>query len=95
MWIGKAVESLNGNVEDKEKVLAALKSVQLKDAPRGPMTLDDRGNPIENIYVRRVVKIHDRLENKVIETFPHVSQFWKWSEDEYLKRPPYSKDYPQ
>jgi len=35
MWIHRAVDKLHGNIEDKEKLLAALKSVESLDAPRG------------------------------------------------------------
>jgi branched-chain amino acid transport system substrate-binding protein len=94
MWINKAVESLHGDVSDKQKFLAALKHVELKDAPRGPIKLDDRGNPIENVYVRRVTKVNGKLENKVIATIKDVSQFWKWNPEEYLKQPSYSREFP-
>ena len=35
LWMEKAVESLKGDTSDKEKLLAALRQVELKDAPRG------------------------------------------------------------
>ncbi len=56
MFIDRAATALGGNVTDSEKFLAALKKVQLKDAPRGPIKLDEYSNPIENVYVRRVGK---------------------------------------
>jgi branched-chain amino acid transport system substrate-binding protein len=94
MWIAKAAEAVKGDVENTDKFLAALKKVELSDAPRGPVKLDDHLNPIENIYVRKVQKINGKLENTVIHTFPHVSQFWNYDPVEFLSRPPYSKDYP-
>ncbi|HEY9793314.1 MAG TPA: ABC transporter substrate-binding protein [Candidatus Obscuribacterales bacterium] len=94
LWIGKAIESLKGKTDDKQKLLAALKKVQLTDAPRGPLKLDDRANPIENVYVRKVERVHGRLENSVSHTFPNVSQFWKWNPEETIKQPSYSPDYP-
>jgi branched-chain amino acid transport system substrate-binding protein len=36
----------------------------------------------------------DELWNTVIKTYPNVSQFWRWSEEEFLKQPVYSRDYP-
>ena len=74
--------------------LAALKKVEIADSPRGPLTLDKYGNPIQNIYVRKVEKVGGKLQNTVIHTFPAVSQFWKYSPEEYLKTPLYSRDYP-
>jgi branched-chain amino acid transport system substrate-binding protein len=94
MWIHKAVDSLHGNVDDKAKLLAALKAVQLPNAPRGPMKLDEYGNIVDNIYVTKVVERDGKFQNTLIETFPMVSQFWKWTPEEYLKQPLYSKDYP-
>jgi branched-chain amino acid transport system substrate-binding protein len=94
MWIHKAVESLQGDVSDKNKLLAALKKVELKDAPRGQVKLDDYSNPIENVYVRKVTRANGKLENKVIDTFKDVSQFGKWTAEETLKQPSYGRDFP-
>lgn len=78
------------------KRLVALKI----DAPRGPISFDDMRNPVQNIYIRKVEKKRmfgypkAELWNVVIKTYPHVSQFWKWSKAEFLKQPVYSRDYP-
>jgi branched-chain amino acid transport system substrate-binding protein len=93
-WIVEAIKSVGGRVEDREGLLAALRKVELKDAARGPLTVDRFGNPIENIYVRRVERVGGKLQNTVIHTFPAVSQFWKYNPDDYLKQPSYSRDYP-
>jgi branched-chain amino acid transport system substrate-binding protein len=74
--------------------LEALKKVELKDVPRGPMKLDSYGNPIQNIYVRKVEKVGGELQNTVIHTYPNVSQFWKFKPEEFLKQPVYSREYP-
>jgi branched-chain amino acid transport system substrate-binding protein len=94
LWINKALDALKGDVSDKEKVLAALKNVELKDAPRGPIKLDAYNSPIENVYVRKVEKVNGKLQNTVIQTFPNVSQFWKWKPEDYLKEPLYSRENP-
>ena len=47
--------------------------------------------PIENVYVRRVERVNGELQNTVIDTFPRVSQFWKYNPAEYLKQPLYSR----
>ena len=54
----------------------------------GPIKLDAYGNPIQNIYVRKVERKDGELQNTVIFTYPAVSQFWKWTPEEYLKQPP-------
>jgi branched-chain amino acid transport system substrate-binding protein len=94
MVIKAALEAVHGNVGDKEKFLSALKHADIPDAPRGPIKMDEYGNPTENVYVRQVKKVNGHLENVVIDTFPHVSQFWKYDPAEFLKQPAYSKDYP-
>jgi branched-chain amino acid transport system substrate-binding protein len=94
-WINEAVRSLAGNVEDREKLLAALRRVEIPDAPRGPVKLDGYGNPIQNVYFRKVERNRDgELQNTVIVTIPAVSQFWKYNPEEFLKQPVYSRDVP-
>ena len=93
-WIVEAIKALQGHVEDRDMFLAALRRVSIKDAARGPMTIDAWGNPIQNIYIRRVDKVGGRLQNVVIATVPAVSQFGKYPPEEYLKLPLYTRDYP-
>ena len=71
----------------------ALRKAKVADAPRGPLALDDYGNPIENVYIRKVERVNGELQNTVIHTFPSVSQFWRYSPADYLKQPLYSRRY--
>jgi branched-chain amino acid transport system substrate-binding protein len=89
-----ALDATGGDIENVDTFLTALRRVDLADAPRGPVKLDDFGNPIQNVYVRKVEKVNGRLQNTVIHTFPSVSQFWTYKPDEFLKAPVYSRDYP-
>jgi branched-chain amino acid transport system substrate-binding protein len=89
-----ALMATGGEVENGEKLLGALRRVDLSDAPRGPIRFDDYGNPVENIYVRKVERMGGQLQNTVIYTFPNVSQFWTFKPEEFLKNPVYSRDYP-
>jgi len=93
-WINDAAKAIGGDVEDREKFLAALKKVEIPDAPRGPIKLDAHGNPIQNIYIRKVEKKDGELWNTVIHTYPGVSQFWKYNPEEYLKQPVYDRNVP-
>jgi len=82
-------------VEDREAFLAALRRVEIADAIRGPVKLDAYGNPIQNIYIRKVERNKDgELQNTVVVTIPAVSQFWKYNPDEFLKQPLYTRDVP-
>ena len=93
-WIAEAVKAIGGKAEDREALLAALKKVDLKDTARGPVTVDRWGNPVQNIYIRKVERVGGKLQNTVVTTIPSVGQFHRFNPDEYLKLPLYSRDYP-
>jgi branched-chain amino acid transport system substrate-binding protein len=93
-WITQAIKAIGGDVENKEKLMDAVRAVEIKQSPRGPLKLDSYGNVIENLYIRRVEKVGDHYQNTVIYTYPMVSQFWKYNPEEFLKKPVYSRDYP-
>ncbi len=93
-WIVEAIKLAGGKVEDRDAMLAALRKVSLKESARGPLSVDQWGNPVQNIYIRRVERVGGRLQNTVIATYPAVGQFWKYTPEEYLKQPLYSRDYP-
>src|SRR6266849_1864383 len=92
--LNAALEATGGNVEDREKLIAALRKIDLSSAPRGPIRIDEYGNPVENEYIRKVEKVNGRLQNTVIHTFPMVSQFWTYKPEEFLKNPVYGRDFP-
>jgi branched-chain amino acid transport system substrate-binding protein len=81
-------------VEDRAAFMAALRPVEIADAPRGPVKMDPYGNPTHNIYIRKVERVNGKLQNTVIITYPAVSQFWKYPPEEFLKQPVYSRDFP-
>jgi branched-chain amino acid transport system substrate-binding protein len=90
-WLVAAINEVGGRVEDRAALAAALRQVKPADLPRGPVELDAYGNPIENVYIRRVDRVHGELQNTVIDTFPRVSQFWSFDPDRYLSEPLYAR----
>ena len=86
-WITEAIKAVGGKVEDRPALLAARRKVEIKDTARGPLSVDAYGNPVQNIYVRKVERVGGKLQNTVIATIPAVSQFWKYTPDDYLKQP--------
>ena len=92
--VSEAVKAIGGKVEDRAALMAALRKVEITDAPRGPVKMDAYGNPIQNIYIRKVERVDGKLQNTVIYTYPAVSQFWKYNPEEFLKQPVYSRDFP-
>jgi len=93
-WINEAAKAVGGEVENRDRFLAALRKVEVPDAPRGPVKLDAHGNPIQNVYIRKVEKKDGELWNTVIHTYPAVSQFYKYKPEEFLKQPVYDRNFP-
>ncbi len=94
-WIVEAARAVGGQVEDREKFLAAIRRAsETTEDPRGPIKLDDYGNPTQNVYILKVERVGGKLQNTVIHTYPMVSQFWTYKPDEFLKSPAYDRSYP-
>ena len=94
-WITEAAKAVDGKVDDREKFLAALRrAIETTEDPRGPIKLDEYGNPTQNIYILKVERVGGKLVNNVVHTYPAVSQFWTYNPAEFLKLPVYSRDYP-
>jgi branched-chain amino acid transport system substrate-binding protein len=92
--LAAAVKAMNGRVEDRPGLMAALRRVEITDAPRGPVKLDVYGNPTQNIYIRRVERVGGVLQNTVIYTYPAVGQFWTYDPQKFLEQPVYSREFP-
>jgi branched-chain amino acid transport system substrate-binding protein len=90
-WLVAAINAISGRVEDRQALVDALRQVKPSDLPRGPVELDSFGNPIENVYIRRVERVNGQLQNTVIATFPRVSQFWTFDPVRYLNEPLYAR----
>jgi branched-chain amino acid transport system substrate-binding protein len=87
------LDKIHGKIEDKPAFMKAVRSLKV-DTCRGPVSFDRFGNVVGNVYIRKVVRKEGRLVNSVAYTYPNVSQFWTYKPEEYLKNPPYSRDYP-
>jgi branched-chain amino acid transport system substrate-binding protein len=92
------LKALNGDSGDKTKLVAAMRSVNLTDTPRGPVKFDHFGNVIGDFYIRKLgkegAKYGLKLWNKTVKTYHNVSQFWTYDEKKFLAQPVYSRDYP-
>ena len=88
-----ALESVKGKIEDKPAFMRALRATKVQTV-RGPVSFDEYGNVVGNVYIRRVERKEGRLVNTVIDTYPNVSQFWTYDPKEFLKNPVYSRDWP-
>ena len=91
--LNAAITALNGRIEDKNAFIKALRAVKA-DTLRGPISFDDYGNVVGNIYIRKVEKKDGHLVNSNIYTYSNVSQFWTYAPKEFLAHPVYSRDWP-
>lgn len=93
MWIATALAKMGGKVEDREAFLDTVLKTELDGSPLGkPVKLDAYGNPIYDVYIRKVVKRSDgKFWNVPVTTYPSVSQFWKYDPETYMKQPAYSR----
>src|SRR4030095_14585692 len=94
-WVAEAAKIVEGRVEDRERFLAAIrKASETVEDPRGPIKLDEWGNPTQNVYILKVERVGGKLTNTVLHTYPLVSQFWIYKPEDFLKLPAYGRDYP-
>ena len=95
MWIAEAIKKLNGKIEDRDAFLETILKSQLEGSPLGkPVRFDAYGNPIYDVFIRKVVKNKDgKFWNEPVATYEQVSQFWKYDPETYMKQPPYSRDF--
>jgi branched-chain amino acid transport system substrate-binding protein len=97
--IEEVMKKTGGKFPGAEEFVKDLAAVKV-DAPRGPVSLDEMRNPVQNIYIKKVEKKKmfgypkEELWNTVIKTYTNVSQFGQFKKDEFLKTPVYSRDYP-
>ncbi|MCW5687005.1 MAG: ABC transporter substrate-binding protein [Pseudolabrys sp.] len=95
MWVSKAIEALNGKLDNRDAFIDTVLKTQLENSPLGKtVKLDEYGNPIYDVYIRQVKKApNGKFWNVPIETYPSVSQFWKYDPATYMKQPPYSRNF--
>ncbi|HKD45502.1 MAG TPA: ABC transporter substrate-binding protein [Candidatus Angelobacter sp.] len=97
--IHEVMKQTRGKWPGADEFVKLLASVKV-DAVRGPVSLDDMRNPVQNIYIKKVEKKKmfgydkEELWNTVIKTYPNVSQFWKYDKETFLSQPVYSRDFP-
>lgn len=94
----KAMEAIDGKVDDHEAFIGAIRKVKMSadESPRGPFYFDKYGNPVQNIYIKKVVKEDGRLMNIAVKTYESVSQFGPYADmaEKYMAAPATTRDYP-
>lgn len=95
MWVSKAIEAFKGKIDDRNVFINTVLKTELDNSPLGKaVKLDEYGNPIYDVYIRQVKKApNGKFWNVPMETYPAVSQFWKYDPATYMKQPPYSRNF--
>jgi len=97
--IHEIIKNNKGNFPGQEEFVKQLAALKL-DTIRGPVSIDEMRNPVQNIYLKKVEKKKmfgydkEELWNTVIKTYPNVTQFGQFNKEEFLKTPVYSRDFP-
>lgn len=84
-----ALQSIGGNIENTDAFIKAMEKVEL-DTPSSPIKFDQYHQVIRDLYYAEVKKVDGKYVNVIFDKIPQVSQFWKWSPEEYLKMPMYN-----
>ena len=72
-WIVEAIKMVSGKRRGSApRCWPPCARSTSRTPPRGPISIDAYGNPIQNIYVRKVERVGGRLQNTVIATIPSV-----------------------
>jgi branched-chain amino acid transport system substrate-binding protein len=97
--IDEVMKNNGGKFPGAAEFVKQLTAIEV-DAVRGKITFDDHRNPVQNIYIKKVEKRKmfgydkEELWNTVIKTYGQVGQFGQFEQEEFLKQPVYSRDYP-
>src|SRR5690242_14747699 len=97
--IDEVMAKNNGKFPGAETFIKQMAAMKV-DSIRGPVSIDEMRNPVQNIYIKKVEKKKmfgydkDELWNTVIKTYPNVSQFWTYGKQTFLKQPVYSREFP-
>jgi branched-chain amino acid transport system substrate-binding protein len=94
----KAMKAIDGQVDDSKKFIEAIRKVNMtaEESPRGPFSFDKYANPVQNIYIKKVVKKDGQLMNEAVKTYQNVSQFGPYADmaEKYMAAPATTRDYP-
>jgi len=88
-----AIDLAGGFVGRYDTFLDMFRSMQGL-TPKGAITIDAWNNPVQDIHIRRVVRLSNgALGNQAVYTFPAVSQFWTYDPALFLALPVYDRSF--
>jgi len=92
--IEEALKTTGGRTDDAAAFLKAMHDVRLNRGPIGPVRLDEYATPVLDIHIRKVERQGGKLINRILKTYPQVSQFWTYDPAKFITQPPFSRDFP-
>ena len=96
--VDAGLKATGGKTDDKEKFMAALKAVKLKDTPRGPISFDHLGNVVGDVlhppHREEAEPLRPQALEHDIEDLRQCQPVLDWPEKEFLAKPVYSRNYP-
>lgn len=93
-WTARALAANGGKVGEAADFVKVMRSISYPDSIFGPISVDERGQPVYSVYLREVRAGPGNLPwNTVTETIPDVGATGGLSYPEYLSRPVFSRDY--
>ena len=95
MLVEQAARAIGGKVEDKDAFMKALRNPGVIKDARGDWRVDEYGNPVQPIFIRKVERVGGKLVHTVLRTYPNVSQFWTYDPKAFLAAPVYSRNVPE
>jgi branched-chain amino acid transport system substrate-binding protein len=60
LLLAQGLDAVKGNIGDKKDLIAAMEQVKI-DSPRGPWSMSKAHNPVQDIYLRKVVGKENRV----------------------------------
>jgi len=84
----EALRKVNGNIEDKEGFLKALRGIKLPDTGWGPVSFDEYQNIVHDVRILKAVKEGDGYNIEIIHVYPQKNQFWRYTAEEWFKKVP-------
>lgn len=60
LLLGGGLDAVKGNISDKKPLIAAMEKVKI-DSPRGPWSMSKAHNPVQDIYLRKVVNKQNKV----------------------------------
>jgi len=88
MFVLRALQKINGNIEDKEAFLKALKGIKIPNSGWGLISFDEYQNTVHDVPILKLNKVGNTFKIDMIDVVPQVSQFWRYTPEEYFKTVP-------